>query len=85
MMPAFNFRSLVAQVLTRPRLWPKLVGAAWHFRRRDWYRRPPFLPLPSPDYLRWRMQTAFGDERAAPDVQSLEAYLTWAATLRKQR
>ena len=37
--------------------------------RPGWWRRPPFLPLPAPDYLRFRMETAYGgagDQRAGP-------------------
>ena len=30
---------------------------------RDWYRRTPFLPLPPRDYLRWRLNTAYGKNR----------------------
>jgi hypothetical protein len=30
---------------------------------RDWYRRPPFLPLPPKDYVRWRWHTAYGRQR----------------------
>jgi hypothetical protein len=26
----------------------------------DWYRRPPFLPVPPRDYIRWRLRTAYG-------------------------
>ena len=28
--------------------------------------RPPFLPLPDREYLRWRMYTAYADEAAVP-------------------
>ena len=70
--------------LTRPRLWLLLPGAAWRFRRRDWYRRPPFLPLPSQEYMRWRLHTAFGNEQAQPDLDQLEAYLKWTGWMRKQ-
>jgi hypothetical protein len=30
---------------------------------RDWYRRPPFLPMPPRDYIQWRFQTAYGKTR----------------------
>ena len=30
---------------------------------KDWYRRPPFLPLPPADYFRWRLRTAYGEHR----------------------
>lgn len=84
-MPSFNFRGVAGRALARPRLLLLLLGAAWRFRRRDWYRRLPFLPLPSDEYMRWRQQTAFGDERAAPAVDQLESYLEWAAWMRRHR
>ena len=47
----------------RPRLAVDLLRLAWSFRARDWYRRPPFLPLPPREYMQWRMFTAYGDEK----------------------
>ena len=48
----------------------KHFGIGWALFRfycrivaRDWYRRPPFLPLPPSNYLRWRLHTAYGSER----------------------
>jgi hypothetical protein len=75
----------VVRCLARPRLWPLLLGAAWRFRRRRWYLRPPFLPVPSTEYMRWRLHTAFGDEKAQPDVDQLEAYLKWTRSMQKSR
>jgi hypothetical protein len=77
--------SLAVRCITRPRLFPLLLTAAWRFRRRDWYRRSPFLPMPPSDYMRWRLHTAFGDEQAAPSANDLEAYLKWSAWMRKRR
>ena len=66
--------------LARPHLWPTMAGAAWRFRRSDWYRRAPFLPLPPREYLDWRMHTAYGEEgEPAPD--ELRRYLRWSARL----
>jgi len=75
--------SLIRAAFTRPKLLLPLLGAAWRFRRRDWYRRPPFLPLPSAEYMRWRMHTAFGNERTEPSAAELEAYLKWSAWMQK--
>jgi hypothetical protein len=63
---------------------PNLVRAAWAFRARSWYKRPPFLPLPPRSYLRWRMETAYGDPEAAPPIDELERYLLWTARMRAQ-
>ena len=60
-----------------------LLATAWRFRQRGWFRRPPFLPLPPADYMRWRMHTAYGDEQHMPSVRELEAYVRWAANMRK--
>lgn len=71
-------KGLARRALLRPRLWPLLLRAAWRFRRRDWYRRPPFLPLPPAKYLDWRLHTAYGDDGAEPALEELERYLRWA-------
>ena len=41
---------------------------------------PPFLPLPSADYVRFRMQTQYGDAAAVPTADDVVAYLVGAAT-----
>lgn len=69
----------------RPTLLPTLLAAAWRFRARDWYRRAPYLPLPSVAYLDWRMHTAYGEDGAEPDDRELERYLRWAAGMRRTR
>jgi len=61
-----------------PRLGTTLVRVAWRFRRREWYRHAPFLPLPATNYLRWRMYTAYGNEDAVPSADDIERYARWA-------
>jgi hypothetical protein len=70
--------------IRRPRIIPYLLRAAWAFRARGWLRRPPFLPLPPRSYLRWRMETAYGDPDAVPTPDELERYLVWTARMRAQ-
>ncbi|MEM7415017.1 MAG: hypothetical protein AAF389_05925 [Gemmatimonadota bacterium] len=70
--------------LRRPRLIPYLLSAAWAFRARDWYRRPPFLPIPPRSYVRWRLDTAYGDPDAVPPLDELERYVVWTARMRAQ-
>ena len=71
--------------LRRPTVIPALLAAAWTFRRRHWYRRPPFLPLPSASFLRWRLDTAYGDPEARPPLDEAERFLRWAARMRRGR
>lgn len=61
-----------------PRTAVALARVGWRFRSRDWYRRFPFLPLPSRQYMRWRMYTAYGDERAVPPADDVIRYARWA-------
>ena len=74
---------LAFHALRRPRLALLLLGAAWRFRARGWFRRPPFLPLPPAEYLEWRMHTAYGDEGAEPTPDELVRYLEWSASMRR--
>ena len=69
---------LARRAIISPRLARDLLVVLWHFRRRRWFVRPPFLPLPSGDYVRWRMYTAYGDERAVPPVDDMIRYAHWA-------
>ncbi len=78
------YRKLLGLALRRPRLIPALVGTAWAFRARNWYRRPPFLPLPPADYLRWRMETAYGEPDALPPDDELARFVTWARAMRRR-
>lgn len=76
---------IVARALARPRLLGSMVRAAWRFRARAWWRRPPFLPLPPREYLEWRMHTAYGDRDREPTVEELGRYLRWANRLYRSR
>ena len=68
---------LALKALLRPRLAIDLVRLTWSFRARDWYRRPPFLPIPPRDYMQWRMFTAYGDEHAVPPVADVVNFARW--------
>ena len=74
--PALAAR-LVLRAIVSPRLALDLARLTWSFRARDWYRRPPFLPLPPRDYIRWRMLTAYGDEEAVPPLDDVVRFARW--------
>lgn len=71
--------SLLLRSLRSPATAADLVRVAWRFRDRKWTRRFPFLPLPSRDYVRWRMHTAYGAYDAVPPVDDVVRYARWAA------
>jgi hypothetical protein len=63
--------------LVNPRLGLDLLKTAWAFRKREWWKRPPFLPLPDQPYLRWRMYTAYADEDAVPPLEDVIRFARW--------
>ncbi len=63
-------------VLRRPGLWPTAVAQAGRLARPEWWKRPPFLPVPDREYVRFRMQTAYGSA-GTPAPEDLVAYLSW--------
>lgn len=69
---------LALRSIRHPRLAVNLIRIAWRFRSNTWYRHFPFLPIPDPTYLRWRMYTAYGDYNAVPPVTDVERYARWA-------
>jgi hypothetical protein len=76
---------ILGRVVARPRLLGSMLRAGWRFRARAWWRRPPFLPVPPPEYLEWRLHTAYGDAGQAPTVDELERYVRWANRLHSGR
>ncbi len=70
--------SLALRALVNPAVALDLLTVAWRFRRRDWYARVPFLPVPAREYVAWRMYTAFGDPHAVPTVHDVIRYARWA-------
>lgn len=72
---------LIPRALLNPRIALALLLVAWRFRRNRWWSRPPFLPIPARDYIRWRMYTAYGDHDAVPPVDDVIHYARWAARI----
>ncbi len=68
---------LAGRALVNPRLAVDLLRTAWAFRRRDWWKRAPFLPVPDRTYLRWRMYTAYADENAVPPLDDVVRFARW--------
>ena len=68
---------LTARAALNPSLALDLLRVAWRFRARDWYRRVPFLPIPSTKYVRWRMHTAYGSYDVVPPVDDVIKYARW--------
>ena len=65
-------------VARHPTLWPTALRQVRRLAAPGWWRRWPFLPLPPPDYLRFRLQTAYGGPGTGPmHPDDLIRYLHW--------
>ncbi len=73
---------IVGAVMRHPALWAEAVRTAGATARHGWWRRPPFLPLPDKDYVRWRIATAYGSPDGPVEAADVVAYLQWR---RRQR
>jgi hypothetical protein len=70
--------SVVGAVLRRPRLWPAGVRAYVTHVPSGWHRRRPFLPVPDRAWMRFRLQTQYGDSSHAPEPDDVVTWLEWS-------
>ncbi|MBW3610257.1 MAG: hypothetical protein KY438_01815 [Actinobacteria bacterium] len=71
-------------VARRPRLWPTVLRQVGRLAPTGWWRRWPPLPRPDPAYLRFRLQTAYGDPGRDPDPGDVVTYLRWCRRRRRE-
>ena len=67
----------MAAVATRPRLWLTAARAMRRLIPSRWWTRPPFLPVPHRDYVRFRLLTAVGGDGSAAAPADLIQWLEW--------
>lgn len=75
------WRQSALAVLRHPSLWVTALGAARRLAPPGWWRRRPHVPLPDPDYLRFRMETQYG--AATPDPDDVVTYLRWLRSVNR--
>jgi hypothetical protein len=63
-------------LLREPSLWGTAVTQAGRVARPGWWRRAPFLPVPDPHYVRFRLETQYG-RTGVPEPYDLVVYLRW--------
>jgi hypothetical protein len=74
------------RVVARPSLWPTAIEQALLLARPRWWRQAPFLPVPDPDYLRYRLETQYGSRPARDRMNpsDLVDYLEWCREVAKR-
>jgi hypothetical protein len=70
-------RDAAVAVARHPSLWTTALRQLAALAPPGWWRRSPHLPLPAPAYLRFRLQTAYGDPEREPDAGDVLTYLHW--------
>ena len=67
-------------VLAHPRLWAVGVRQWRRTTPAGWWRRRPFLPVPSREYVRFRLLTQYGDSDTHATAADVVNYLAWCRT-----
>jgi hypothetical protein len=71
------WRRVAIAVIARPSLWAATVGQVVRLARPGWWHRWPPLPAPDGAYVRFRLQTQYGDPDREPEPADVLAYLRW--------
>jgi hypothetical protein len=73
-----QLRRIAVAVARHPDLWVEAARMATAASPPGWWRRRPFVPVPDPEYLRWRTVTAYGGAGELPaDLDDVVAFLRW--------
>lgn len=79
----FRWTARAALAVARhPALWSTAATQVLRLAAPGWWRRRPHLPLPDRAYLRFRLETAYGDDRD-PDPADVVEYLRWCREWRR--
>ena len=70
---------------TRPRLWPTALVQMARFAPDRWWRRPPFVPLPTVELARFRSETMYGDAQVPPSPADIVVWLEWCRASSRPR
>ena len=76
---------LVWALARRPWLWPVAASQASRFAEDGWWRRRPFLPLPDPGLVRFRLDAMYRDPAARMPPDDMVRWLRWCRIQNAQR
>lgn len=80
---AGSWLGAVTAVVARPGLWPTAARQVALLAPPGWWRRRPFLPVPDPAYLAFRLETMYGGRAPAPAGKDVVGYLRWCQGYRR--
>jgi hypothetical protein len=71
-----------ATIAVRPGLWVTALVQMRRFAPDRWWSRPPFLPIPDPELVKFRATTQYGDPDRTPSPEDLVTWLRWCKSER---
>lgn len=74
MTPSFVI-AVAGMVLRRPGLWWTTIRQVFRLAPNGWWHQWPFLPIPPPEYVEFRLKTMYGD--SPPNPADMVDYLEW--------
>ena len=77
--------AVLGAVIARPSLWATAMLEAKRFVPDDWLRHSPYLPLPDPELLRFRVTTQYGDPESPVVVSDVVVWLRWCKAENRRR
>ena len=75
-------KGALTAVARRPRLWPTALAELRALAVPGWLAKWPPLPLPSPGYLRFRLEAMYGPPGTKVSATELVGYLEWCLWMR---
>lgn len=75
----------IVAVARRPSLWSTALVQWRRLTPARWWRRRPYLPVPSAEYVRFRLLTQYGDSSARVRADDVVNYLAWCRASRGGR
>ena len=68
---------IVFGVVVRPRYWIVACRVSYRMVPNRWWARRPYLPIPSNDFLKFRLETQYGGSAPTPNLADVLQYLRW--------
>ncbi len=73
---------VVLALLVRPDLWIQAMRSAASLAPKGWWRTSPFLPIPDSEWMRFRLETAYGGDGTGPvNPKDMVTFLEWQKAL----
>lgn len=79
-MAALSVVPIIRALVTRPDLWATAAMSGLSLAPTGWWRRKPFLPVPSPDWTHFRLVTAYGGDGSELRPSDVVTWLEWRKT-----